>query len=74
VQVQGRIVAVQERRFRLLLPDGRVFLLTLGRFATTGERELTALRDARTTVEVHFTGQPHRVGGVAHIVRGASAP
>lgn len=72
--VQGRIVAVQEQRFRLLLPDGRVFLLTLGRFATTGERELKALRDAGTTVEVDFTGQPHRLGGVAHILRRASAP
>ncbi|HEY0581471.1 MAG TPA: hypothetical protein VGE94_04765 [Chloroflexota bacterium] len=65
---EGRILAVQERRFRVLTVEGQVYLLTLATNAPIDELALCHFRDTRTPVQVSFTGQPNLVGGVAHAV------
>ncbi|HEV7666202.1 MAG TPA: hypothetical protein VGQ62_21895 [Chloroflexota bacterium] len=65
----GHILAVQERRFRLITSDGQVYLLTLGVDATVDEMALHDFRDRHAAVEVDFSGEPNLVGGVAHAVR-----
>jgi hypothetical protein len=64
----GHILAVQERRFRLLTPDGQVYQLTLGVNAPLDESALEDFRRRHTAVEVDFSGKPHLVGGIAHHV------
>ena len=70
----GRILSVQERRFRLLTTEGQVYLLTLARSAPLDESLLCDWRDTRATLEVQFSGEPNLVGGVAHAVHPAGRP
>jgi hypothetical protein len=66
---RGRIAVVQEQRFRLTTEDGRSLLLTLAHDAAVGAGALCRLRDARTPVEVEYTGEPNLETAVAHAVR-----
>ncbi len=63
--VQGTIVAVQEERFRLVSREGRGYLLTLAKHASTRTRELEDWRKGQMLVEVHYSGQPDLESGVA---------
>jgi hypothetical protein len=68
----GRIVAVQEQRFRLLTDEGQVVLLTLARDARLDGPSLAELYRHRAHVAVAFSGQPNLTGGLAHAVREAA--
>ncbi len=59
----GRIAFIQEGRIRLVTPDGRGFLLTLGH--SVDEDEVRALRRAGAAVEVEYEGQPGMANAVA---------
>lgn len=62
----GHINLIQEQRFRIILDDGRSFLLTLGQ---TDVRDLVRLKQKHTRVEVAFSGEPNLASCIAHAVR-----
>jgi hypothetical protein len=69
MEVSGRIVAVQEQRFRLLTDSGQVYLLTL---AANGQLDAPMLADFRkrqTHLVVHFTGEPNLTGAIVRDIR-----
>jgi hypothetical protein len=70
--VEGRIIAVQEQRFRLLTDGGQTYLLTLARGAPLDAQELSELRRAAARVVVDYSGEPNLAGGVARSVQRAS--
>jgi hypothetical protein len=69
MQITGRIVAIQEQRFRLLTDAGQVYLLTLGRHAPLDATTLGELHDRCARVTVEFSGEPNLTGGVAYDLR-----
>ena len=68
MQTSGRIVSVQEQRFRLATDDGQVYLLTLGRDAPLDAATLAELHGRSAHLTVSFSGSPNLSGGVAHAV------
>jgi len=56
--VAGRIIVVQEMRFRIVTADGRGFLFTLARNANVDTTELRRLHARDTPVSVTYVGQP----------------
>lgn len=66
--IAGRIIVVQEMRFRLVTDDGRGFLFTLSKRANVGPTELQRWRAHDTTVRVTYEGQPGLDSGVARRV------
>jgi hypothetical protein len=72
MQVVGRIIALQEQRFRLLTDAGQVYVLTLARDACLDASALSALHADQTRVTVDFNGEPNLTGGVARKVLGVS--
>jgi hypothetical protein len=64
----GRLIQVQEQRFRLALDDGPVYLLTLAHDAVADLQDL--LRSGQRVV-VEYEGEPGLSSGVAHAVRPA---
>jgi hypothetical protein len=64
--VTGKIVVVQESRFRLVSDDGQGKLFTLAHDAGIEPQDLPDLQRAQTRVSVHFTPSPDRLAGVAH--------
>ena len=67
----GRIIAVQEQRFKLLTDTGQVLLLTLDRHAPLEATDLSRMRDERTPVQVDIHGVPNQKGGLARNVLAA---
>ncbi|MFZ0243652.1 MAG: hypothetical protein WAL90_18585 [Desulfobacterales bacterium] len=65
----GRIISVQETRFRMVTADGRSFLFTLGHNAFAAEADLIDLRKARASVTVEYEGEPQLESGVARSLR-----
>jgi hypothetical protein len=63
--IQGRIVAIQEERFRLISPEGQGYLLTLSKPAAEQIGELKSWHRSGTQVEVQFTGEPNLESGIA---------
>ncbi len=56
--VAGRIIVVQEMRFRLVTDDGRGYLFTLAKNANVDTTELRRLHARDTPVRVSYVGQP----------------
>ena len=56
--ITGRIIVVQETRFRLVTEDGRGFLFTLARNANVDTTELRRLHARDTPVRVSYEGVP----------------
>ena len=69
MQVSGRIVAVQEQRFRFAADSGQILLLTLGRHAPLDAAALVAFKHSQAHLQVDFSGEPNLSGGVAHNLR-----
>ncbi|MFZ0614458.1 MAG: hypothetical protein WAM73_19595 [Desulfobacterales bacterium] len=65
----GRIISVQETRFRLVAEDGRSFLFTLGHGAFAAEAGLIDLHKARASVTIEYEGEPQLESGVARSIR-----
>lgn len=63
--VIGRVIAVQEQRFRLATADGKNVLLTLATHARVGGSDLARYRDQGRLVRVEFTGEPGLASGSA---------
>jgi hypothetical protein len=69
MQIVGRIIAVQEERFRLSSDGGQVYLLTLAARSGLNSPALSKLHKEQSRVSVHFSGEPNLTGGVAENVR-----
>ncbi len=69
--VQGRIIVVQEGRFRLMTPTGQGLLLTLSPFAPVSIADLRRWREAATLLTVTYTGEPGLASAVAKRLRPA---
>ena len=70
-RLQGRIILVQEDRFRLLDDSGRGCLFTLSHKSGIDQWDLERLRDADARVEIEFDGEPNLDSGVAVWVQSA---
>ena len=68
MQVVGRIIAVQEQRFRLLTDEGQVYLLTLAAAAGLEPSDLARLQTEERQLTIQFDGEPNLKGGVARKV------
>jgi hypothetical protein len=66
--LHGLIVAIQEERFRLIIPEGQGYLLTLAKSAPVSPRDLHRWRSRGITVVVRYTGQPNLESGIAWAV------
>jgi hypothetical protein len=69
--IKGKIIAIQEERFRLMSSEGRGYIMTLAKHTSTGVRDLAYWRETGALVEVAYSGQPHLDTGVAWDVRPA---
>jgi hypothetical protein len=69
--VRGRVIQVQEQRFRLALDDGPAYLLTLAHDAPIEAARLHDFVRSGAPVVVEYEGEPGLVSGVAHRVRPA---
>jgi hypothetical protein len=68
-RLDGRIVAVQENRFRLAADTGRGYVFTLHHSCGTSIEDLQRWHDADARLTVAYTGEPNIATGVAHSVR-----
>ena len=66
--VRGRIITVQEDRFRIKDMGGRNYLLTLAHDASAGIEDLENWRIQDTEVQVWFDGFPNLESGTARRV------
>jgi hypothetical protein len=66
--VKGRILMVQEDRFRLVGETGKGYLLSLAHDAPVSGSDLSRMQDADITVLVHYEGEPNLDSGIAHVV------
>jgi hypothetical protein len=69
VHVTGRIIAVQEQRFRLLTDTGQVYLLTLASDTVPDASTLGELQRRGAHLAVRFEGEPNLAGGTALEIR-----
>ncbi len=67
--VSGRILSVQEQRFRVRADDGRVLLLRLSHSADA--EDLHTLQEQQVRVNVEYKGAPNLASGVASSVHKA---
>lgn len=63
--VRGRIITVQEDRFRIKDTAGRSYVLTLSHDSSAGIEDLEAWRLQDTEVQVWFEGLPNVDSGTA---------
>ncbi len=64
----GRIVSVQEERFRLMTDDGETLLLTLARFSHVSPHDLHRWQETSARLAVTYEGSPDLVSGVARSI------
>jgi hypothetical protein len=64
----GRIILVQENRFRLVGDSGKGYLLMLSHKTTAAQKDLERWRDAGIQVVAEYEGDPSLASGIAHRV------
>lgn len=64
----GRIILVQEDRFRLVGRTGRGYLFSMSHKARAGGRDLQQWHRANLHVLVRFSGEPNLNNGIAYSV------
>ena len=70
--IAGRIIVVQEMRFRIVTEDGRGYLFTLAKNANIDTTELRRLHTRDTLVCVSYEGVPGLASCVAKRVMASS--
>jgi hypothetical protein len=73
-QVVGRIVVVQEDRFRLVEDVGRSYLFALHHTCGVGIEDLQRWQLSDVRVRVGYTGEPHIATGVTHRIAPVGGP
>ncbi len=66
--IVGRIILVQEDRFRIVGKTGKGYLLTLSNKAGQSQADLQRFHDFDVAVRVEYEGEPNLKSGVAHRV------
>ncbi|MDW7772641.1 MAG: hypothetical protein SCH71_07090 [Desulfobulbaceae bacterium] len=66
--VTGRLLMVQESRFRIAAAGGRVFLLTLSHSADADETDLLDYFESNTPLVVKFRGEPNAGSGIVESI------
>ncbi len=72
-RLAGRIVLVQEDRFRMVGTTGKGYLFTLSHKARTSSEDLRRWRRANLNVVVHYDGEPNLDSGVIYRVKPGSS-
>ncbi len=67
--VEGRILLIQEERFRILGDRGQSYLFTLGRRASPDITQLGDWQKGNVPVQVEYEGEPNLDSGVALGIR-----
>ncbi len=67
-QLRGRIILVQEDRFRMVANSGGGYLFTLSLKSGIDQQDLERFRDADAEVLLEYEGEPNLASGVAHSV------
>ncbi len=70
-KLKGRIILVQEDRFRVVEEKGRGYLFTLSRKSGIGQEELQRYLKAGATVILEYEGEPNMASGIALTVEPA---
>ncbi len=68
-RIEGRIVVIQEDRFRLVRGRGQVFLFTLSHKASSSVDDLDLWHKQNRRVVVEYEGRSDFESAVAHSVR-----
>ena len=66
--VRGKVIAVQEGRFRLVTDNGRVMPFVLSHKASAEPQDLPPLAARTARVQVSYSESPHLIADVAHRV------
>lgn len=66
--VKGRILLVQEGRFRLLGEEGESYLFSLSHSASVSDSDLINWHKDNVEVKVRYVGEPDIESGIAHSV------
>jgi hypothetical protein len=66
--VRGRVIAVQEGRFRLATDDGRVLPFVLSHKASAEPQDLPPLAARPVRVLISYSESPHLIADIAHRV------
>ncbi len=64
--IEGRIILVQEERFRMVDSDGRSFLFDLSHSAPATSEDLKRWSRAKAWLRVEYEGEPEMESGVVH--------
>ncbi len=67
--VKGRILLIQEERFRVLGERGQSYLFTLARNGSPDITILERWHEADVPVQVEYEGEPNLESGVAYSVK-----
>ena len=65
-EITGRIILVQEERFRMVDDSGRGYLFDLSHSSRTRSEDLVNWKNRNTQVFVEFEGTPNFSSGIAH--------
>jgi hypothetical protein len=68
-EITGRIILVQEERFRMVDSRGRSFLFDLSHRAPVTNEDLISWSKAKTWLVVEYEGEPEMESGIAHSVK-----
>ena len=64
--IEGRIILVQEERFRMVDSEGHSFLFDLSHRAPVTSDDLRAWSRAKARLRVEYEGEPEMESGIAH--------
>ncbi len=67
-KLMGRIILVQEDRFRMVDSTGKGYLFTLSRKAPLSQEDLQRFHNTDIRVLIEYEGEPNTSSGVAHTV------
>ncbi len=70
--LRGRVILVQEDRFRVVGNAGKGYLFTLSNKAGINQEDLERFRDANVEVVIEYEGEPNLVNGIARLVEPVS--
>ena len=65
----GRILLVQEERFRILSESGRSYLFGLAHNASVASEDIVHWHNINAHVIVEYEGEPNLEDGIAHSVK-----
>ncbi|MHB8110335.1 MAG: hypothetical protein ACYDHW_09925 [Syntrophorhabdaceae bacterium] len=68
-EIVGRVIYVQEERFRMVDQKGRSFLFDLAHNAPVSDKDLINWSRSNTSLVVGYEGEPELESGIARSIR-----